>query len=237
MYACLYIGLWSRIRSNYYTPAAALHAKQAARLMALYPAVYVCCTLPLASARMVSIAGHQPSYSRLCVAGAMITSNGFLDVLVYTLTRRISLFSNEAPPESNGLDTFTVPFFGNREGPFGTITTIEANGTAAGHKFSPSQPKRAFFNRRSLSSEHSRTDSQQSFHSHHEDPFWTWDTPSNVVRTQTTVQIRHEPLELRDIEALRGVREAKERVLKPRSLAEDRESFDFYTRPEGFDVG
>ena len=228
IYACLYIGLLSRLRSNYYTPLAAKHAKQAARLMALYPAVYVCCTLPLASARMMSIAGHPPSYARLCVAGAMITSNGWLDVLVYTMTRRISLFGSDPPPENIGIEHFTVPFFGNSgTGRFGTVTTIEGPTPQA-----PRDRKRHIFHQYSLSNgQHSGSDSWQ-------DSMDDLVRANNVVRTDRTVEVRNDPLELIDIEALAQVKVMEARTVKmthSRGVSKDSGSIDFMSKPEGYD--
>lgn len=94
-------------------------------LMVVYPAVYVICTLPLASARMAAMTGEPPSLARLCLSGAMITSNGWLDVLLYTCTRRIMIFSDEPPSNDNGFDTFT-PFWQFAPTRFGAETTIEA---------------------------------------------------------------------------------------------------------------
>jgi hypothetical protein len=93
--------------------------------MVVYPLVYVVCTLPLASARMAAMSGSPPSLKRLCLAGAMITSNGWLDVLLYTLTRRIMIFSDEPPADSNGIDTFAT-FWTEKPRRFGGETTISA---------------------------------------------------------------------------------------------------------------
>lgn len=93
--------------------------------MAVYPAVYVVCTLPLASARMAAMAGRDVSLTHLVVAGAMITSNGWLDVILYALTRKILIFSDDPPPEDCGIGTFQLPW----ECPsrFGTFTFITAD--------------------------------------------------------------------------------------------------------------
>ena len=60
------------------------------KLMTLYPCVYVLLTLPLSAGRMWSMAHNGKPYSDAfaCVAGAMITSCGWVDSLLYTLTRR-----------------------------------------------------------------------------------------------------------------------------------------------------
>lgn len=63
---------------------------RAAKLMILYPLVYIILTLPLSAGRMWSMAhggaGLPDAYS--CIAGALIASTGFVDALLYTLTRK-----------------------------------------------------------------------------------------------------------------------------------------------------
>ena len=63
--------------------------KRASKYMIIFPVVYVCCTLPLAAGRMAAMTGMVIPYWWYCVAGAAITSNGWLDVLLYVMTRRV----------------------------------------------------------------------------------------------------------------------------------------------------
>ncbi|KJR88220.1 uncharacterized protein SPSK_07291 [Sporothrix schenckii 1099-18] len=73
----------------------------------LYPLIYVLCTMPLAAGRIASMAGHDVSLAYFCFAGAMIASAGWLDVALYSSTRRSIVFSGEAPPsQDTGLETF-----------------------------------------------------------------------------------------------------------------------------------
>ncbi len=73
----------------------------------LYPLIYVLCTAPLAAGRIASMAGNDVSLAYFCFAGAMIASAGWLDVALYSSTRRSIVFSGEAPPsQDTGLDTF-----------------------------------------------------------------------------------------------------------------------------------
>lgn len=125
LYTMIYTILSLRIRRGFYTPEEATRVRSIANLMVVYPLVYVVCTIPLASARMGTMSGHNPSWRRLCLAAAMITSNGWLDVLLYTCTRRIVIFSDEPPPEDLGVDTFSTFW---KDGPrrFGGECTIEA---------------------------------------------------------------------------------------------------------------
>ncbi|OAL05881.1 integral membrane protein-like protein [Phaeosphaeriaceae sp. SRC1lsM3a] len=128
IYLTIYTILITRIRSGYYTPDEAKRVKSISNLMVVYPLVYVVCTIPLASARMAAMSGSPPSLARLCLAGAMITSNGWLDVLLYTLTRRIMIFSDEPPAENNGFDTF-APFWAAPARRFGGECTVSAQTT------------------------------------------------------------------------------------------------------------
>lgn len=124
VYVAIYTILLTRIRSDYYTETEAKRVKAISNLMVVYPVVYVICTIPLASARMAAMGGHPPSHARLCLAAAMITSNGWLDVLLYTLTRRIMVFSDEPPPDDNGIDTFAF-FWAEKPRRFGGTWTVE----------------------------------------------------------------------------------------------------------------
>jgi hypothetical protein len=72
----------------------------------LYPLIYVLCTAPLAAGRIASMADNRVSLGYFCFAGAMIASAGWLDVVLYSWTRRGIVFSGEAPPQDTGLDTF-----------------------------------------------------------------------------------------------------------------------------------
>jgi len=62
---------------------------QAARYMILYPVIYVVLTLPLAAGRMAAMAGKTLPIQYYCMAGSFLTSCGWLDTLLYTLTRRV----------------------------------------------------------------------------------------------------------------------------------------------------
>lgn len=170
--------LLRQIKTGHFTPTEATRAKAIANLMVVYPLVYVVCTLPLASARMSAMNGRDASLSVLCMAGAMITSNGWLDVLLYTLTRRIALFSDEAPEDATGLEGFTIPFIGEGSR-FGTTTVIEG----------PRRKGSATFTKKP-SLAHSRAPSEQSS----QDFFFGYDG----VKQSTTVQVRSEPVELED---------------------------------------
>ncbi|KAG9731859.1 hypothetical protein KCU59_g12162, partial [Aureobasidium melanogenum] len=63
---------------------------RAAKLMVLYPLAYIVLTLPLSAGRMWSMAHHEKNLpdAYQCVAGALLASCGWVDALLYTLTRK-----------------------------------------------------------------------------------------------------------------------------------------------------
>lgn len=189
--------LLQRIKTNYYTSEEAKRAKAISNLMVVYPIVYVVCTIPLASARMAAMSGSPPSLARLCLAGAMITSNGWLDVLLYTLTRRIMIFSDEPPPEDNGIDTFSA-FWSEKGQRFGAACTVEADRTAG--QRSSRRPKRMA---RGLVSLHSKNDSADDLCA----------AGDHDIKMVTTTRVFSEPAQPEDFEEL----EAEARRMRPRT--------------------
>ncbi|TEA16709.1 hypothetical protein C8034_v011853 [Colletotrichum sidae] len=85
-------------------------------LFLLYPVIFVLCTAPLALGRVMSSGGVRLSPEYLCFAGAMITSNGWLDVLVFSTTRRAILFDASPDEQNLGLDTFGLAHMGQHYG-------------------------------------------------------------------------------------------------------------------------
>ncbi|KAF2867883.1 G protein-coupled glucose receptor regulating Gpa2-domain-containing protein [Massariosphaeria phaeospora] len=190
IYAIIYAILLQRIRSGYYTAEKAMRVKAISNLMVAYPVVYVICTLPLASARMAAMSGKPPSLPRLCLSGAMITSNGWLDVLLYTLTRRIMIFSDEPPPDDNGIETFAA-FWASTPKRFGGICTVEAG----------DQPGRK--HRRGSVMLPTVNDSSDDLYS----------VGNNDIKLVTTTHIFSEPAQPADFEEM----EAGARNMRPRS--------------------
>ncbi|KAF7901739.1 uncharacterized protein EAF01_007038 [Botrytis porri] len=124
IYACIFIYISHQSRS---APPGnqASNCHGAQPLMILYPLIYTICTIPLAAGRIAALAGTEVSLSYFCVAGSMIACNGWLDVLLYASTRAEIVFSEYAPGEETGLETFA--FMGKGHS-LGTTTTIEAGG-------------------------------------------------------------------------------------------------------------
>ncbi|KAK8204777.1 hypothetical protein IWZ01DRAFT_544438 [Phyllosticta capitalensis] len=133
LYAALFLTLHFRIKRGHFISHTVQHLKRVSRLMIVYPAVYVVCTLPLVYARVASFRGHPVGLTHFCVGGAMITSNGWIDVLVYFLTRRVLLFGDlpeirtQAQAAEQAIDTFHTTFpLARNKNRLGTVTTIEA---------------------------------------------------------------------------------------------------------------
>lgn len=122
-YALLYVSINTKLASSIEQGTELTAMKRAAKHMVIYPAVYVVCTLPLAGGRMAAMTGVQIPYWYYCLAGAAITSCGWLDVILYVLTRRALLFSKTAPSRSSiGIHTFGW-YHGSEL--YGTTTTVE----------------------------------------------------------------------------------------------------------------
>jgi hypothetical protein len=74
------------------------------------------------------MAGQEVSFLELFVAGAMITSNGWIDVLLYAITRRALIFGSHIPDDrTRALETFTPVRLRPDLDSYGTTTTIESD--------------------------------------------------------------------------------------------------------------
>ncbi|KAJ8606070.1 hypothetical protein MRB53_041225 [Persea americana] len=89
-------------------------------LMMLYPCVYVLLTLPLSSGRMWSMAhnGEATSTAFSCAAGALLASCGWVDALLYTLTRKRLLHETMPKRRSNEIE----------EGAYTAFRTVSVTG-------------------------------------------------------------------------------------------------------------
>lgn len=122
-YGLVYISINTKLASNTDQGHELAAMKRAAKYMIIYPGIYVVCTLPLAGGRMAAMTGVHIPYWYYCLAGAAITSCGWLDVILYIFTRRALLFSKTPPSRSEvGLHTFGW-YHGSEL--YGTTTTIE----------------------------------------------------------------------------------------------------------------
>ncbi|KAF2823476.1 hypothetical protein CC86DRAFT_469266 [Ophiobolus disseminans] len=92
IYGHVFVHLRGRIRGVINNDTSKL--TRATKFMVLYPFVYVILTLPIAVGRMIAMTGRALPDPFFIVAGALLTSCGWIDALLYTLTRRI-LVNNE----------------------------------------------------------------------------------------------------------------------------------------------
>ncbi|KAL2809638.1 G protein-coupled glucose receptor regulating Gpa2-domain-containing protein [Aspergillus granulosus] len=100
---CLYAVLWFQLRRRIKQSAilGSAHIESLRRLrrvvgyMVIYPIAYIVLSLPLAAGRMATARGDTPSVVYFCVSGALITSSGLVDVLLYTLTRKNLILDSE----------------------------------------------------------------------------------------------------------------------------------------------
>jgi hypothetical protein len=110
---CLYAVMWFQLRAQIKQSAilGSSHTASLKRLrrvigyMVIYPIAYIVLSLPLAAGRMATARGNTPSVAYFCVAGALITSSGLVDVLLYTLTRRNLILESE-PSEDRSYNRF-----------------------------------------------------------------------------------------------------------------------------------
>ncbi|KAF7444487.1 Git3 multi-domain protein [Pyrenophora tritici-repentis] len=87
IYAHIFFHLRHRIRNIVANDTRKL--TRANKFMVMYPAVYVILTLPIAVGRMVAMTGEPMSENFYIIAGCLLTSCGWIDALLYTLTRRV----------------------------------------------------------------------------------------------------------------------------------------------------
>ncbi|KAJ5951963.1 GPCR rhodopsin-like superfamily protein [Penicillium vulpinum] len=144
--------------------------------MTIYPIVYIVLSLPLAAGRMATAHGNEPNLVFFCCAGALITSSGLVDVILYTLTRRNLIIDSE-PSADRSYNKFTSSRGKRGEN---NVTTITAD------------PKR---NRDTFTDEIDRDGSMDKMvsangHGHGHDLEMT---PIGKVYQETTIEITHEP--------------------------------------------
>jgi len=96
-------------------------AQRVARLMLLYPVAYTCLTLPLAAGRMASQSGRHVSDEYFAAAGACMASCGWIDVILYTITRRTIVFQSDEPSHHSKRDNNNIPLPAMQYGNSATI--------------------------------------------------------------------------------------------------------------------
>lgn len=99
LYAVMYFQLRRQIAASAILGNSQLESLKRLRrvvgYMTIYPLVYIVLSLPLAAGRMATANKNPPSTIFFCCAGAIITSSGLVDVVLYTLTRRNLIIDSE----------------------------------------------------------------------------------------------------------------------------------------------
>ncbi|KAG7287694.1 hypothetical protein NEMBOFW57_007207 [Staphylotrichum longicolle] len=112
--------------------AAVIQSHGGHNLFLLYPLIYIACTLPLALGRIATMAGAHVPIAYFCTAGALITSNGWLDVLLWGATRHTLLFGADVDTQDSGLESFA--FMRTPHGRrWGNIVWVEGGGGGGGN--------------------------------------------------------------------------------------------------------
>ncbi|KAF1365807.1 hypothetical protein EJ07DRAFT_93311 [Lizonia empirigonia] len=106
IYGHVFIHLRGRIQSIINNDTTKL--TRATKFMVMYPAVYVILTLPIAVGRMVAMTGTQLPDVFFCIAGSLLTSCGWIDALLYALTRRILVTNDISTAQYNRTGVTTV---------------------------------------------------------------------------------------------------------------------------------
>ncbi|KAH7127115.1 G protein-coupled glucose receptor regulating Gpa2-domain-containing protein [Dendryphion nanum] len=131
IYGHIFFHLRGRIQSIINNDTTKL--SRATKFMIMYPAVYVILTLPIAVGRMVAMTGRQLPDVFFCIAGTLLTSCGWIDALLYALTRRI-LVSNELSNHHGTYNQNVTAITGNATRPgddYGMQSLAKDEGTGA----------------------------------------------------------------------------------------------------------
>jgi hypothetical protein len=127
--------------------------------MVLYPIAYLILSLPIAAGRMALLQGTKLSVTFWSTAGAIIASSGFVDVLVYAITRKALLLNTEGT-QKTGYSSSKPPSTSRRYGIFHTdnpVVTVSSSGKVS-TVTSPRSPYRPFLLDRSQQERHGSTD-------------------------------------------------------------------------------
>lgn len=98
--------------------------------MIAYPVVYTCGTLPIAVGRMMTLSGKPPSDRYLIWAGVMLTSCGWVDGLLYTITRKVFRDSDSERYRNSSAVSTVEP-----------LSTLEPSDSSSHPKNPPQRPK------------------------------------------------------------------------------------------------
>ncbi|CAG8018709.1 unnamed protein product [Penicillium nalgiovense] len=180
LYAVMYFQLRRQIAASAILGNSQLESLRRLRrvvgYMTIYPIVYIVLSLPLAAGRMDTAAGDTPSVVFFCISGAIITSSGLVDVVLYTLTRRNLIIDSE-PSGDRSYNKFSSK---GKRGET-NLTTITAD---------PKRKMGGTFND-DLDRDGSTDNIVSPANGHHANDHEM--TPIGKVYQETTIEITHEP--------------------------------------------
>ncbi|KAJ6139877.1 hypothetical protein N7471_006363 [Penicillium samsonianum] len=182
LYAVMYFQLRRQIAASAILGNSQLESLKRLRrvvgYMTIYPIVYIILSLPLAAGRMATADGDAPNIIFFCCSGAIITSSGLVDVVLYTLTRRNLIIDSE-PSQDHSYNKFSSVKGKRGEN---NLTTITADPTRKmGGTFTDE-------NERDGSTDNIVSPSGHGHHGHEHEM-----TPIGKVYQETTIEITHEP--------------------------------------------
>ncbi|GAD96933.1 conserved hypothetical protein [Paecilomyces variotii No. 5] len=133
LYAIMFFQLRRRIQQSAILGNAhmdSLHRlRRVVSYMVVYPLAYLILSLPLAAGRMASARGNAPGMAYFCLSGAMMTSSGWVDVMMYTLTRKNLIVESE-PSHDRSYNVFSNGHkSGGGAGNNITLITVDKKGT------------------------------------------------------------------------------------------------------------
>ncbi|CCX11462.1 G protein-coupled glucose receptor regulating Gpa2-domain-containing protein [Pyronema domesticum] len=140
LYAVIFMVL---TRNGVLNNAAGVQARtiqRIARLMLVYPLAYTCLTLPLAAFRMATQSGKQPNDKFLLLAGACMASCGWVDVLLYLVTRRTIVYQHSIQTTSQAITGGVGGIQMNPALPYGNNTVIGGGGGMTMHSGNHDSP-------------------------------------------------------------------------------------------------
>ncbi|CAI7589274.1 unnamed protein product [Penicillium viridicatum] len=196
LYAVMYFQLRRQIAASAILGNSQLESLKRLRrvvgYMTIYPIVYIVLSLPLAAGRMATADGDAPNIIFFCCSGAIITSSGLVDVVLYTLTRRNLIIDSE-PSQDHSYNKFTGSK-GKRAGET-NLTTITAV---------PTRKLGGTFND-DLDRDGSTDNIVSPAHGHHVHDHEM--TPIGKVYQETTIEITHEPAYPNEVSSERSSKE------------------------------
>ena len=128
IYGVLFVILRRRIRSGYYDPVRRAKADTVSKRMFIFPGAYLLCTVAVVVQPLMTMHGHKVNLVHRLAGLSLIASIGWIDVLVYTLTRRFETADDDAGSLASDKDPLDIldSWWDSRSNSFGTTTMCEA---------------------------------------------------------------------------------------------------------------